>query len=76
MLQRVGFALTFAILGLLASTGISEAAKGPDARDVALVTLLVVVCSMAFLTLMFMLRVALGGVRTPPPEEPTAGGHH
>ncbi len=76
MLQRVGFALTLAILGLLASTGISEAAKGPDARDVALVTLLVVVCSMTFLTLMFMLRVALGGVRTPPPEEPNAGGHH
>jgi hypothetical protein len=76
MLQRLGFALTFAILGLLASTGISEAAKGPDARDVALVTLLVIVCSLTFLTLIFMLRVALGGARTAPPEEPSAGNHH
>lgn len=76
MLRRFSFAVTFAILGLLASTGISEAAKGPDARDVALVTLLVIVCSLTFLTLMFMLRVAFGGVRTPPPEEPSAGNHH
>jgi hypothetical protein len=76
MLRRFSFAVTFAILGLLASTGISEAAKGPDARDVSLVTLLVIVCSLTFLTLMFMLRVALGGARTPPPEDPGAGAHH
>jgi hypothetical protein len=76
MPQRLLFATWFSILGLLATTGISEAAKGPDASDVALGTFAVVLGVMAFLGLVFLLKMALGGVRPPPPEEPSAGAHH
>jgi hypothetical protein len=76
MLQRLLIALNIAVLGVLASTGVSEAAKGPDASDVALGTLVVVLCSMAFLSLVFLVKRALGGVTELPPEEPATGGHH
>jgi hypothetical protein len=75
-MQKLLPALFFALTAFAATAGISEAAQGPDAGDVALGTFAAVLGTMAFLGLMFLLRVALGGAQTPPPEEPGAGAHH
>jgi len=63
------------VAGAMATTGHSLAAQGPDAPDVAIGTALVVVGVMAFLTLMYVLKVLLGGPRQMPPEEPDSGHH-
>ena len=76
MFRRFSLAAYFAIVAVLSATGIAEAAKGPDATEVALGTFIAVLIAMAFLGLVFMLKVALGGARPLPPEEPTSGGHH
>jgi len=75
MLRRLFFAACLAVAGVIASTGYSQAAQGPDAPDVAIGTALVVVGVMAFLSLMYLLRVVLGGPRQMPPEEPDSGHH-
>lgn len=76
MFRRLSLATYFAVVAVLAATGIAEAAKGPDATDVALGTFVAVLVAMAFLGLVFLLKVALGAVRPLPPEEPMSGGHH
>jgi hypothetical protein len=76
MFRRFSLAAYFALVAILSATGIAEAAKGPDAAEVAVGTFIAVLIAMAFLGLMFMLKVLLGGVRSLPPEEPTTGGHH
>jgi hypothetical protein len=76
MIRRLAFTFFCAVLALLAGTGFAEAAKGPDAANVALGTFIAVLIMMAFLGLVFLLKVLLGGVRPLPPEEPSAGGHH
>ncbi|HEY7268293.1 MAG TPA: hypothetical protein VH951_00570 [Dehalococcoidia bacterium] len=75
-MQKLAFALFFAAMAFAAATGISEAAKGPDARDVQIFTIIGVAIAMAVLGLLYMLKIALGGASTLPPEEPGAGGHH
>jgi hypothetical protein len=76
MYRTAAFALYFAAIAFLASTGVSQAAKGPDARDVALGTFAAVLITMAVLGLFYLLRLALGGNQPLPPEEPGSGAHH
>jgi hypothetical protein len=76
MLRRISLAAYFASVAVISATGIAEAAKGPDATEVAVGTFVAVLIAMAVLGLLFMLKVALGAVRPLPPEEPTPGGHH
>ena len=77
MLHRLFFAVYFAALAFVAATGLSEAAKGPDAAKVAFGTLIVVIVAMAVLGLLYLLRVAFAGAGSPAAEEePAAGGHH
>lgn len=76
MLRRFVPALVLALAGGFAFTGVSEAAKGPDANEVTLGTLLVAFGVMAFLGLIYLLKSALGFTRALPPEEPPMGEHH
>jgi hypothetical protein len=57
-------------------TGVSEAAKGPDAEEVAVGTVAVVLASMAFLSLLYGVKRAFGGGGMPPPEESFESSEH
>ncbi|HXH23166.1 MAG TPA: hypothetical protein VNN10_14165 [Dehalococcoidia bacterium] len=76
MTARVLFALLVVMPALLAPSGVSEAARSPDATEVGLGTAALVVGVMAFLTVVYAVKVALGGGRMPPPDEGSLGGHH
>jgi hypothetical protein len=76
MAGRLVFALYLAVSGLLAFAGTTEAAQGPDATEVAVGTVIVVLASMGLLALIYGVKVAMGGARVPPPEESIPGGHH
>jgi hypothetical protein len=77
MLERLFSASTLALVAAFGLTGVLEAAKGPDAADVALGTGGAVLGLMAFLVLVYGIRRALGGGGALPPEEPAAdAGHH
>jgi hypothetical protein len=76
MTGRLLVALCVAASGLLAFTATTEAAKGPDATEVAVGTILVVLGAMALLAVLYGVKVALGGGRMPPPDEGVSTGHH
>ena len=76
MFERLLFATSLAVLGAFGAAGLTQAAKGPDAGDVATGTILVVLGVMAVLTIVYAIKVALGAARALPPEEPAAGEHH
>jgi len=77
MLARSSLALALGLSLVLATTGFGEAAKGPDATAVGLGTFAVAVGFLAFLSIVYSVKRALGLVKPPPPpEDAGAGGHH
>ena len=77
MLGRLGVSLTLAVATLVGTTGVSHAALSPDATEVGIGTFVVALGFIAFLFLAYLLKRALGLVKTPPPPENTGvGGHH
>ncbi len=76
MLQRLSVALTLGVMASFALAGVGEAAKGPDATDVAVGTVIVVAVMMALLLLIYGIKVAFGGDQALPAEDLPAGGEH
>lgn len=76
MLERLSIAAVLALLGLFATTGITAAAKSPDLTAVAGGTFLVALGAMAFLFIIYLIKVASGLEKRLPPEEPGAPEHH
>ena len=77
MLARSSLALALGLSFVLATTGLGEAARGPDATPVGLGTFAVAVGFLVFLSIVYSVKRALGLVKPPPPpEEAGAGGHH
>ena len=76
MLARLSLALALGFSLVLATTGLGEAARGPDATAVGLGTFAVVVGFLVFLSLVYSVKRALGLVKLPPPPEDAGAGHH
>ena len=77
MLARFSLALALGLSLVLATTGLGEAARGPDATAVGLGTFAVAVGFLAFLSIVYSVKRALGLVKPPPPpEDAGAVGHH
>jgi hypothetical protein len=70
MRQRLTVALTLAILGFFATTGVSSAAVLEDRDDVMIATGLVCLGLMAVLFAFYAIRHSLGLDKMPPQVEP------
>lgn len=74
-MERLTVALTLALLGLAATTGLSEAAS--DRTEVMVGTGITVLVLMALITVAYGVKHFLGLDRMPaPPPNDHAGGHH
>jgi hypothetical protein len=76
VLERLTIAITAAVFAFVAFAGVTEAAKGPDAEEVALGTLAVVAAGMAFLSLVYGIKRAFGGGGMPPANESLGASEH
>jgi hypothetical protein len=79
MLNRTLISLSLALVGFLATTGVTWAAEWSDWSDrtkVGVGTFALVLGFMAFLTLMALIRHLLGLDRPPPPDASEGGAHH
>lgn len=80
MLQRLLFALSFALSGVIATTGIASAAFDPDKEELIGITVVVIGIAMGLLTLIYAVKWYFGWDQQPPtdlPLPPTSlGGHH
>jgi hypothetical protein len=76
MLNRVTLALSLALLAFAASTGAAQAARGPDAEEVIVITSLVSVALMLVLLIAWLIKRAVGLDKLPPPEPDSGHNEH
>jgi hypothetical protein len=75
-MQRVAFSLIFAVLAFAATTGVSQAAKSPDADEVMVWTGAVALGLMAVFFIAYLIKRAAGLDGMPPPESDHSAEHH
>lgn len=76
MAKRMALGAVVSVIGLLALPEAALAAEQPDLVEVAAGTAAVAAGVALFLFLVYGLKVTLGLVKPPPPDEPGEGGHH
>ena len=79
MLPRLLLAISFALSGAIATTGIASAAFDPDRDELIGITVVVIGIAMGLLTLIYAVKWYFGWDEQPPtdlPYPPTGGGHH